>query len=81
MPIFEYKCKGCGEKFDYLHKSSSNIESVNCPACGSEDNKKLLSSFSASIGGSSSYSGGCADGSCGVPAPVSGCASGMCGLN
>ena len=81
MPIFEYKCNNCNEKFDFLHKSSVNIEKVHCPSCGSNENKKLLSSFSASISGSSGYSGGCADGSCGIPAPSSGCSSGLCGLN
>jgi len=81
MPIFEYKCNECGTKFDFLHKSINNIEDVNCPSCNSEDNKKLLSSFSASMGSSSSSSFGCADGSCGIPAPSGGCASGMCGIN
>ena len=79
--IFEYKCNECGTKFDFLHKSISNIEDVNCPSCNSEDNKKLLSSFSASMGSSSSSGFGCADGSCGIPAAPGGCASGMCGLN
>ncbi|MBU1096932.1 MAG: zinc ribbon domain-containing protein [Bacteroidetes bacterium] len=81
MPIFEYRCQSCNNKFDYLHKSVSNIETVNCPECGSEENKKLLSSFSASMGSTSSYGGGCADGSCGIPAPTGGCSSGLCGLN
>lgn len=82
MPIFEYKCNGCGKKFDVLHKSSVNLEDVVCPACQSTDNKKLLSTFSASMGSSSGYDSGssCSDGSCGVPS-YGGCASGMCGLN
>ena len=48
MPIFEYKCKQCNNKFEVLHKSSVNQEEVNCPKCNSTENKKLLSSFSAS---------------------------------
>jgi putative FmdB family regulatory protein len=81
MPIFEYKCSDCETKFDFLHKSITNIESVNCPSCGSENNKKLLSTFSASTSSAADF-GGCADGSCGIPAmPAGGCASGMCGLN
>jgi len=82
MPIFEYKCNDCGKKFDVLHKSSSNLEEVICPDCQSKSNKKLLSSFSASMGSSSSFDGGssCSDGSCGFN-PGGGCASGMCGLN
>jgi len=82
MPIFEYKCNDCGNKFDVLHKSSSNLEEVICPDCQSKNNKKLLSSFSASIGSSSSFDSGstCSNGSCGFN-PGGGCASGMCGLN
>ncbi|MEW6508316.1 MAG: zinc ribbon domain-containing protein [Bacteroidota bacterium] len=81
MPIFEYKCNDCGKKFDVLHKSSVNLEEVICPDCQSKNSKKLLSSFSASIGSSSDYSGGtCSDGSCGVPS-YGGCANGMCGIN
>ncbi len=80
MPVFEYKCNNCGAKFDFLHKSSSNIEEVFCPSCKSNDSKKLLSSFSASMGTASYSNGGCSDGSCAVPS-VPSCATGMCGLN
>lgn len=81
MPIFEYKCKQCDNKFEILHKSSVNQEEVTCPKCNSKENKKLLSTFSAS-GFSSSSNAGCESGSCGVqPSYGGGCASGMCGLN
>lgn len=81
MPIFEYKCKQCENKFEVLHKSSVNQEDVFCPKCNSKENKKLLSTFSAS-GFSSSSSSGCESGSCRVePSYGGGCASGMCGLN
>ncbi len=79
MPIYEYQCENCGTKHDFLHKSIKNEETVSCPNCNSTENKKLFSSFSASMGGSSSYSS-CADGSCDIPAS-GGCSTGMCGLN
>jgi len=80
MPIFEYKCKQCNTKFEVLHKSSLNQEEVSCPKCNSKENKKLLSSFSAT--GFSSNSNSCENGSCGVePSYSGGCSSGMCGLN
>lgn len=78
MPIFEYKCENCDTKYEVLHKSSANIGEVTCPECNSNKSKKLLSSFSASMGSSSD--GSCASGSCGLPS-TGGCASGMCGLN
>lgn len=82
MPIFEYKCKECGTKFDILHKSLSNPADVICTSCGSEDAKKLLSGFSASVDSTPDFGGSCSDGSCDIPsAPMGGCANGMCGLN
>ena len=84
MPIFEYKCSNCESKFEVLHKSSLNQEEVVCPECKSSNNKKLFSSFSASVNSESSYStDSCAAGNCGLPEPTNsgGCASGLCGLN
>ena len=81
MPIFEYRCQDCNTQFEVLHKSTVNQEEVSCPECKSTNNKKLISTFSASISSSSSAGDSCATGSCGLPAPTGGCASGMCGLN
>ncbi len=81
MPIFEYQCKECSDKYEILHKSLSSNEKIECPSCGSLKNSKLFSAFSSTVSSSSSF-GGCADGSCGMPAPpAGGCSSGMCGLN
>jgi len=79
MPVFEYKCSGCGNKFDVYHKSSGNMEEVVCPKCNSKESKKLFSTFAASVG-SSSPSEGCSSGSCPLPS-YGGCPGGMCGLN
>jgi putative FmdB family regulatory protein len=78
MPLFEYKCSGCGSRFEVLHMSS-NIEKVECPKCHSTEVKKLLSTFSAAgfskSGNDFSTSGyNCETGGCG-------CSSGYCGLN
>lgn len=80
MPVFEYRCSECNTKFEVLHKSSKISEEVICPACNSNNNKKLFSTFSASITESTHCSGhghcdvsSCGNGSCG-------CNSGMCGL-
>lgn len=84
MPLYEYKCSDCKSKFEVLHKSTLSLEEVTCPKCDSTKNKKLFSSFSASISsGSDHLSGGCSDGSCGMSdsSEAGGCATGMCGLN
>lgn len=82
MPVFEYKCHDCNSKFELLHKSSTEKEVITCPSCNSVNNKKLFSSFSASVTGGSSYNTeSCSTGSCGTVPSYGGCASGMCGLN
>ncbi|MCD6250641.1 MAG: zinc ribbon domain-containing protein [candidate division Zixibacteria bacterium] len=65
MPIFEYECKNCGNRFEEL-VDSTNAE-IRCPKCKSPETDKLLSIFSSSggSGGSStpSYSRpGCGSG-------------------
>ena len=78
MPVFEYRCIDCNNKFEIFHKSANHQDDVVCPNCKSSNNKKLLSSFSASMEGSkissdsynnstdTGYSGGCASGMCGI---------------
>ncbi|MEW6400684.1 MAG: zinc ribbon domain-containing protein [Chloroflexota bacterium] len=57
MPIFEFVCKECDKAFEDLVLSLSRIDEVVCPACGSGQVKKKMSSFSSKIsGGGSSYS-------------------------
>ncbi|MCL6610292.1 MAG: zinc ribbon domain-containing protein [Peptococcaceae bacterium] len=43
MPIFEYKCAGCGKVFEALVLSGRGEENVGCPKCGGKDLKKLIS--------------------------------------
>jgi putative FmdB family regulatory protein len=52
MPMFEYSCNACGFRFEKLQKSAEAGQ-VDCPACGSADVKKELSTFSSSAGSSS----------------------------
>ena len=79
MPIYEYRCSECNFKFDVLHKSTTTLEEVHCPACDSKNNKKLFSSFSSNISSESSSPNECNAGQCQTPA--FGCSNGMCGLN
>ncbi|HBC45998.1 MAG TPA: hypothetical protein DCZ43_03025 [candidate division Zixibacteria bacterium] len=56
MPIYEYKCHKCGEKFEIFTLSQSDT-SVICPKCGSENIERVMSSF-ASTGTNSGQSSG-----------------------
>jgi len=74
MPLFEYDCKQCGKQFEFLIRNSSDEPVCEC---GSHDLKRVISSFAVTEG-APQVSGGCSDGTCGLPS--SPCASGMCGM-
>jgi putative FmdB family regulatory protein len=41
VPIYEYECRSCSERFEVLVRGTS--ETPTCPACKSGDLEKLLS--------------------------------------
>ena len=43
MPLYEYRCKQCGNKFEVLRGITASDEDVKCPKCGGEKPEKLLS--------------------------------------
>ncbi|MDD5748038.1 MAG: zinc ribbon domain-containing protein [Actinomycetota bacterium] len=47
MPIFEYKCMDCGEKFEKLITGNEKVE---CPKCGKAKLQKLWSVFGVKSG-------------------------------
>ena len=62
MPIFEYKCRKCGENFEVLFRSRDEKLAVVCPQCGSKRAERLLSAFTGKVGNTSAGGAGC--GSC-----------------
>jgi putative FmdB family regulatory protein len=81
MPIYEYRCESCGDKFEKLVRRAEDAMEAGCPACGEKHLHQEYSTFSAratsGTGGSSAPAfeggGGCPAGMCGNP--------GMCGRN
>ena len=67
MPIYEYLCHACEERFEKYVRAFG--ESVACPECASADVEKLLSSFAMSGASGSERGaptgGGCCGGGCG----------------
>ena len=41
MPIYEYECRQCGRRFEYLLLSSS--PAAECPSCGRKDLEQMIS--------------------------------------
>ena len=48
MPIYEYLCKQCDNRFEKLVRSSTTVE---CPSCRSTKLEKQLSVFAAGSAG------------------------------
>lgn len=54
MPIYEYRCSGCGFQDEFLQKLSEPQMTV-CPSCGKESLQKLLSAAGFQLKGSGWY--------------------------
>lgn len=79
MPIYEYRCESCGDKFEKLVRRATDVMEAGCPSCGDKHLEQQYSTFAARGGSSEDGSftpaqtrgsGGCGGGMCG---------SGMCG--
>jgi putative FmdB family regulatory protein len=70
MPIYEYECVHCGQKFEVRQAIGEDGSGLNCPKCHAGEPKRLLSSF-FSRGSSETESSE-------VRCPT--CSSGVCGL-
>jgi putative FmdB family regulatory protein len=52
MPVYEYDCEACGDRFDKLVFSPAREPLIQCPHCGSEQVSKRLSLIAGTSGGS-----------------------------
>ncbi len=65
MPIYEYRCQCCGEKFEELVFGTVSDDEIVCPKCNERKSEKLISACSSTRSGKSSSSfssGGCGSG-------------------
>jgi len=74
MPIYEYRCESCAERFEVLTRFAERDSAQVCPACESTKTRVLVSSFAFAGAGDSPASdfaseagggGGCCGGACG----------------
>lgn len=47
MPIYEYQCRACGERFEHFARSTRDRGPRRCPACGSPEIERQFSTFAA----------------------------------
>jgi len=70
MPIYEYQCTQCGQKFEVRQAIGEDGSSLNCPKCHAGEPKRLLSLFFSHASSETEPSE--------VSCPT--CNSGVCGL-
>jgi len=70
MPIYEYQCTDCGEKFEVRQAIGQDGSNLSCPKCNASKPKRVFSSFFSSNSSESEPSE--------VSCPT--CSSGVCGL-
>ena len=78
VPIYDYSCSSCEETFEELLRSDA--PSPPCPTCGTEETKRLLSTFltpnmasgqrrfQRDVGAAMAAMGCCGGGGCGTHA-------------
>jgi putative FmdB family regulatory protein len=69
VPLYEYRCAGCGREFEALVATAATADQERCPGCGAEA-RRLLSLVAAPVRGH--------DGTA-APSPAGGCCGGACG--
>ncbi len=45
MPLFEFECSSCAEKFEALVGQGRKTSDIKCPKCGGNKLDKLFSAF------------------------------------
>ncbi len=81
MPIYEYMCRECGTRNEFLEGVTREKVDKVCSECGSSDLHKLVSIAAFTVaGGHSSAEGACACGGEGH-GREGGCCGGDCGCN
>lgn len=46
MPIYEYRCAGCGRDFELTRPIAQSSDPAPCPGCG-QPSEKLVSQFAS----------------------------------
>lgn len=47
MPLYEYVCHTCGDRFERLVRSSNGAIPPSCPTCGADDVTRVFSTFAS----------------------------------
>jgi putative FmdB family regulatory protein len=71
MPIYEYQCNRCGQRFEVRQGIGEGSHGLNCPKCNASNPRRLFSSFfsrgSSGTEASEMNYPTCSSGVCGLP--------------
>ena len=63
MPLYEYRCRACGERFEILQRLGEDGDKLTCPRCGEVRPERVLSTFASGSGTrEAAPAGGCCRG-------------------
>ncbi|MBK9942391.1 MAG: zinc ribbon domain-containing protein [Kouleothrix sp.] len=48
MPLYEYICQTCGDRFEKLIRGDTSAQQIICPSCASAAIMRALSTFATS---------------------------------
>jgi putative FmdB family regulatory protein len=76
MPLYEYRCRDCGDRFEVLQRLGAGAEGLACRGCGAGSLEKQFSTFATATSSAAAapVSRGAMD--CGAGAC---CGGGACG--
>jgi len=66
MPLYEYRCRSCGERFEVLQRLGADGHGLQCPRCDEPEPQRMLSTFAAQV--PSNGGGGSRDAAASSPA-------------
>ncbi len=71
MPIYEFKCLGCGDCFEILVMKTEGAVEMKCPKCGDENFERIMSTTRYAMGNGK-------EARAGVATQTRSCSSGSC---
>ena len=45
MPIYEYECLKCGQRFELRRQMTDSDSNIMCPKCGTKKPRRVISAF------------------------------------
>lgn len=45
MPIYEYECLKCGQRFELRRRMADSDSDIKCPKCDAEKPQRVISAF------------------------------------